>query len=93
MSELVRVSEILVCFNPEDTSLAQLSPYKLPVAAYPPTTCAHSAARPRPTPSHFHIPTGGASAHAATRDAPARLACDEARTARIGGGAARIWKV
>jgi len=37
--------------------------------------------------SHTHAPTGGASAHATTRDTPAaRIACDEACTARMGGG-------
>ena len=73
MSELVRVSEILVCFNPEDTSLAQLSPYKLPVAAHPPTpTAARRLQHRQPAPIlyRFHVPPA-ANPPATVQDAPA----------------------
>jgi len=50
-----------------------------PPYSQPPAACTHA------TVLHFHAPTGGASA--TTIDSPpARLACDEARTARMGGG-------
>jgi hypothetical protein len=52
----------------------------------PPAACTPASARP--IPPALPRPTGGASARGTTtRDAPAaRIACDCARTARMGGG-------